>query len=161
MRTAIVLAAAALVFASCSSEKTADLPPPPLTRKAPAAEAQGPRAEALQAVRAYLKDAKQMDVEKMTLEIREADLSADKGTCTVAVGLREMPGAAPMAFTYELVRKDGVWTVASSRPAAGEAHGMPPSGTTSPHGAASPDLPAGHPPVEGGATQPGHGASAH
>jgi hypothetical protein len=161
MRTGIVLAAAALLLsASCSSEKTADLPPPPLARSAPASEAQGPRAEALEAVRTYLREVKQMDVEKMSLEVREANLSAERGTCTVAVGLKEMPGAAPMAFTYELVRKDGVWTVAASRPAAGEAHGATPSGTASPHGAPSPDLPPGHPPVEGSAAPPGHGSPA-
>lgn len=156
MRTGILLAASLLVLASCSSEKTADLPAPPLARSAFAVETEGHRTQALEAVRAYLRDAKQMDVEKMTLQIREADLSAERGTCTVAVGLKEMPAAAPMAFTYELVRKDGVWAVASSRPAAGEAHGAPPSGDPSPHGTASSSLPPGHPPMEGGAALPGH-----
>lgn len=160
MRARILLAASALVFASCSSEKTADLPPPPLNRSAESPLSQGAGAEALQAVRSYLKNAKQMDVEKMTLEIREADLSGERGACTVAVGLKDLPGAAPMAFTYELVRKDGVWTVASSRPADGEAHGSPPAGAASPHGASSSDLPPGHPPVGGDAPPPAPGAPA-
>lgn len=160
MKSGMLLAAAALVLAACSSEKTADLPPPPLARSVPAAEAQGPRAEALEAVRSYLRDQKQMDVEKMTLELREADFSGEKGSCTVAVGLRDVPAAPAMAFTYELVRKGGLWTVASSRPAAGAAHGMPPAAPGPKEAGASAELPPGHPPLEGGSPMAGHGTGA-
>ena len=165
----IALSAGLLLLMACSSPQTS-APADAAASAAPARASEGAEASSgeeaavADAVRTYLVEVRQMDVAKMSLGLRDFKVDGDSAECIVDFGLKEAPGAPAMTYAYSLARKDGRWTVASSRPADGTGHGAvpsagdstpgghPPASGANAHGMAAghadpADLPAGHPPV--------------
>jgi hypothetical protein len=157
-RSATVLLASAALLLAVACEKA---PPPAVNTSAsatapdqPAAAAQPEAAEIQKAVETYVQTVRNVDVSKMTITVKDLKVEGDKATCAITYGYKADPSVPPMAYQYELERKDGAWTVASSRPEGSEGHAgamaMPPGhpGTESmpAHGAEG-QMPAGHPPV--------------
>jgi hypothetical protein len=117
------------------------------------------------AVVTYLTKVRGLDLNKMSLELKNQQIHGDKATCEAAFTVKGVADMPPMEYTYELTQENGAWKVTASNPKGGGHAGAPPSGEMSPGHPGAPqnvgglDMPPGHPPVGGASTgMPAHGS---
>lgn len=96
-----------------------------------------------QAVKAYVREVKKIEVDKIDIAIKELKIVGDKAECQASFALKEQK---EMAFTYAytLEKKAGQWTVLSSA-SAGQGHAAMPGAIP---GAMEGGMPPGHPPLD-------------
>jgi hypothetical protein len=102
-----------------------------------------------ESVMTYVRDVRGLSVDQMNIDVQSVTVEGTKATAVVSFALKA-GGMPPLAFEYQLEKKDGKWGVTGSKPAAGAA----PHGGGAPAGSGMPSgmppgmgMPPGHPPV--------------
>jgi hypothetical protein len=145
----MVAALFALSAVACQKPAEPAAPVPPAkVQVAPVPAVPSPSDPIQKAVYAYLQEVRQLDLTKMSVEVKNQKMEGDRASCEVSFSLRE-GGMPPMEYTYELAKDGEGWKVTSSKSLTG-AH----AGTTPPGG----QVPPGHPAMGGApAGMPAHG----
>ena len=160
---ALALAAAAvLACLALACQKPATPNNQPKSPDAPAAPAAAPQASASlapatsdpiqKAVYDYIENVRQVNLNMLSVEIKNQKVEGTKATCDVSYIMKE-DGKPFMEYSYELAQEGGIWKVTSSKAKGGTHAGMP---------AAGGDMPAGHPGMGGEgapAGMPAHGTT--
>jgi hypothetical protein len=92
-----------------------------------------------------------LDVNSMTVEVREVKYEGNKATASVAFRPKASADAG-MSMNYTLERSGSKWVVNKRGDSGGHGSGLPDG--SSPQASPGGELPAGHPPVGGQSTPP-------
>lgn len=161
------MVAALLAFSTVACQKPAEPAaplPPAKVQVTPAPAVPAPSDPIQKAVYTYLQEVRQLDLTKMSVEVKNQKVEGEKASCDVSFSLRE-GGMPPMEYTYELAKDGEGWSVTSSKSLTGAHAGTPPPGGQMPPGhpamgdapagmpahggsSAEPTMPPGHPPVD-------------